>query len=286
MTAGEDDVAPVTVASQRIADYVRAQILAGALLPGTRIRQDDLAAELGASRLPVREALRILQTGGLITLESNRGAWVTQLDQDDCELSYEIRERLEPLLLRRSMDRLSPDDLEEIEATQVEIESCTDLEEFLILDRRLHWATYRRAEGSELQAIIGRLWDSTHHYRRAFTYLAGAERRWIINAEHRLLLQAMRDRDNVEAERVLAMHIRRTRIELRQHPEVFSPGFDVAAFARGSKLRDQLSKDGTGAGYSLPRAATPTHGRTTKATGRFTAGLGPDEPPVETGLTT
>ena len=231
----QDVPAPVTVASQRIADHVRAQILAGVLPPGTRIRQDDLAAELDASRLPVREALRILQTGGLVTLEANRGAWVTQLDQDDCELSYEIRERLEPLLLRRSLAHLRPEDLEEIEGVQAEIEASADFEEFLVLDRRLHWLTYRRAEGTELQAIIGRLWDTTHHYRRAFTYLAGADRRWVINAEHQLLLQALRDRDAVEAERVLAMHIRRTRIELRQHPEVFAPGFDVLALAAGSQ---------------------------------------------------
>lgn len=233
----QDVPAPVTVASQRIADHVRAQILSGELPPGTRIRQDDLAVELEASRLPVREALRILQTGGLVTLEANRGAWVTQLSQDDCELSYEIRERLEPLLLRRSLARLCPEDLAEIEAIQSQIETSSDYEEFLVLDRRLHWLTYRRAEGTELQSIIGRLWDTTHHYRRAFTYLAGSDRRWVINAEHRLLLQALRDRDHVEAERVLAMHIRRTRIELQQHPEVFTPDFDISALAAGATGR-------------------------------------------------
>lgn len=221
--------APTPVASQRIADHVREQILGGRLPPGTRIRQDDLAAELGASRLPVREALRILHTRGLVTLEANRGAWVTQLDRDDCELSYEIRERLEPLLLRRSMRHLDEADLAELDALQDAIEASTDHEEFLVLDRRLHWATYRRAEATELQAIIERLWDTTQHYRRAFTYLSGTHRRWIINAEHRLLLQSLRDGDAVEAERVLTMHIRRTRIELRQHPEVFVPGFDVMA---------------------------------------------------------
>lgn len=236
VTEGDVETAPVTVASQRIADHVRSQILTGVLPPGTRIRQDELAAELGASRLPVREALRILHTGGLVTLESNRGAWVTRLDQDDCELSYEIRERLEPLLLRRSMAKMRPGDVAEIESVQVEIEACVDLEEFLVLDRRLHWATYRRAEGTELQAIIGRLWDTTHHYRRAFTYLAGMERRWIINAEHRLLLHAMKAGDVVEAERLLGMHIRRTRVELRHHPMVFEEDFDVTALARGSNV--------------------------------------------------
>jgi len=77
----------VTVASQRIAETVRERILTGQLKPGARIRQDELAGELSSSRLPVREALRILQSGGLVTLKSNRGAWVTSLDQRDCELS-------------------------------------------------------------------------------------------------------------------------------------------------------------------------------------------------------
>ncbi len=103
-----DTAPPATVASQRIADHVREQILSGGLKPGARIRQDDLAEELSASRLPVREALRILQSAGLVTLQSNQGAWVTRLDQRDCERNYQIRERLEPLLLRESMPGSPP----------------------------------------------------------------------------------------------------------------------------------------------------------------------------------
>lgn len=213
-----------TVASQRIADRVREQILSGDLKPGARIRQDDLAAELGASRLPVREALRILHSAGLVTLHANRGAWVTRLDQRDCEQNYEIRERLEPLLLRHSMPRLTSDDLAELDDLQDRIEATDDVEHFLVLDRQLHWATYRHSEAQELESIISRLWDTTQHYRRAFSYLAADTRRWIINAEHRLLIQAIHDRDGTEAERVLETHIRRTRVELRAHPEVFDAG--------------------------------------------------------------
>jgi DNA-binding GntR family transcriptional regulator len=65
------------------------------------------------------------------------------------------------------------------------------------------------------------LWDTTQHYRRAFSHLALQSRTWVINAEHRLLIQSLRDGDADEAERILELHIRRTRIELRSHPEVF-----------------------------------------------------------------
>jgi DNA-binding GntR family transcriptional regulator len=90
-----------------------------------------------------------------------------------------------------------------------------------VLDRALHWATYRHNDARELATIIGRLWDTTQHYRRAFSHLARESRTWIINAEHRLLIQALRDGDGEEAERILELHIRRTRVELRAHPEVF-----------------------------------------------------------------
>ena len=69
--------------------------------------------------------------------------------------------------------------------------------------------------------MVTRLWNSTQHYRRAFVALSGPDRMWVVNAEHRLLLDAIERRDAVDAERFLAGHIRRTRIELGRHPEVF-----------------------------------------------------------------
>lgn len=70
--------------------------------------------------------------------------------------------------------------------------------------------------------MVNRYWDMTQHYRRAFTRLAGADRKWVINTEHRLLIEAIRRRDVETAEHVLVGHIKRTRLELLRHPEVFS----------------------------------------------------------------
>ena len=67
------------VASHRIADALRTAILDGSYRPGMRIRQEDIAARSGASRIPVREALRMLQAEGLVTLVANSGAWVARL---------------------------------------------------------------------------------------------------------------------------------------------------------------------------------------------------------------
>ncbi len=67
------------------------------------------------------------------------------------------------------------------------------------------------------------LWNATQHYRRAFMQVSGAGRRWIVNAEHNLLLDALQRRDGIDGERYLVGHIRRTRQELAHHPEVFAP---------------------------------------------------------------
>ena len=68
------------------------------------------------------------------------------------------------------------------------------------------------------------MWNATQHYRRAYMTLAGSEREQIVNAEHRLLMEAMERRDTEDAELYLLGHIRRTRKELVRHPEIFSTG--------------------------------------------------------------
>ncbi|GAA1545735.1 GntR family transcriptional regulator [Nocardioides humi] len=210
------------VASERVANILAARILDGSLPPGTRIRQDELAEELGASRIPVREALRILSSRGLVTLRANVGAWVSQMTLQDLGLSYKVRERIEPLLLAESMPRLTDADLDHMESLQQQIEENDDVEEFLRLDRELHWTSYRGHDAPQLADMVHRLWDTTQHYRRAFVRLARSQGSWVISAEHRLLLQALRAGDEETAGTVLTMHIRRTRLALADHPELFA----------------------------------------------------------------
>jgi len=209
------------VASQRVAEAIAARILSGELAPGTRIKQEELAAELGASRVPVREALRILESRGLVGLRANSGAWVAEMTPGDLSLSYQIRERVEPLLLLDSLPRLTEADIAELHKTQEAIEATDDVEEFLALDRTLHWISYRRHQTTLLATMVERLWDTTQHYRREFVRLTGGSSSWVTNSEHRLLIEAIERRDPSAAEDVLALHIRRTRVELRKHSELF-----------------------------------------------------------------
>lgn len=210
------------VGSTRVASYLRQAILGGDLRPGDRIRQEEVAARLGASRLPVREALRMLEAEGLTEHVAHKGARVPRLSPHEVDVVYRMRERLEPLALAESMPRLGPDEHARLEVVQQRIEDNEDVEKFLDLDREFHMLTYSGCDIDPLMSNVTRLWNSTQHYRRAFIALGGRSRMWVVNAEHRLILDAVVRQDADDGERFLGGHIRRTRIELSRHPEVFS----------------------------------------------------------------
>ena len=216
------DDANVVAASERIAADLRKRILGGEIAPGERVGQEAVADRLGTSRIPVREALRILHAEGLVALEVNKGARVPRLDQAEVDVLYRMRERIEPLALIESMPHLTESDLAEIEGIQVRIECGVDVPTFMTLDREFHAATLSRCPTEHLLASVTRLWSSTQHYRRAFIEVSGPGRQWIINAEHRLILDALARCDGEDAERYLVGHIRRTRIELSRHSEIFA----------------------------------------------------------------
>jgi DNA-binding GntR family transcriptional regulator len=209
-------------ASGRVASYVRDLILRDELRPGDRIRQEDIAERLGMSRVPVREALRMLEAEGLTEHEANKGARVPRLSMHELDVVYRMRERLEPLALAESLLALDDEDHARLEDVQRQIEANTDLDKFLELDREFHLGTYSGCHIDPLNAIVTRLWNSTQHYRRAYVALGGQDRMWVVNFEHRLLLDAVVRRDPTDAERFLEGHIRRTRIELGRHPSVFA----------------------------------------------------------------
>jgi DNA-binding GntR family transcriptional regulator len=208
--------------SQQIANSLKEEILSGKYPPGIRIRQENIAAQFGASRSPVREALRILEADGLINLVAHTGAWISHLSLAECEEMYQLRERIEPLLLRLSIPHLSSSLIAELQELVTQMESTVDVETFLKLDRRFHLMTYSKAETVLVGEMVNRLWNTTQHYRRAYSQMMAASSFKPAHYEHHLLLEAIKKGDADDAERILFGHIRRTRLELAQHPDVFN----------------------------------------------------------------
>lgn len=202
------------VASQRVADILAERILSGELIPGERIKQDEVADELNMSRIPVRDALRILETRGLVTLKANAGARVNTITLRDMEISYKARELLEPMLIGESIPNLTEADIEDMRKILVELVKADNVEDFLPIDRAFHWASYRGHGAPQLAQIVERLWDTTQSYRRAYAKIALKNGAKIQRTEHELLFGAIERREIETAQATLLMHIRRTRIGL------------------------------------------------------------------------
>ena len=214
-----DSAEQPNVASQRVVEYLAERILTGQLPPGTRIKQDELAAELNMSRIPVRDALRVLETRGLVTLKANSGARVSSLTARDIDISYRIREQLEPMLLANSMPNLTDADFAEMEDINQRMAEVTDADAFLPLNRQFHFTAFRGHRAPQLAQIVERIWDTTQSYRRTYAQLAlqDAERSEVMQSERSLLLGSIRRRELELAPKILAMHIARAHMGLLKY---------------------------------------------------------------------
>lgn len=210
-----------------VARHLRSAILDGSLRPGERIRQEAVAEALGTSRIPVREALRQLESEGLVSLVAYSGARVAKVDFDEYQEIYLIREWLEPLAIRESLPHLTAEQLADLRDLACRIEQTSDPVEWLHLDRRFHLLSYSAAPQLRLLRMIEEFWNSTQQYRRVY-YQRVSEQLLhapdivpMTHLDHRMLLDAILRKDSDTAQSALGTHIRRSRLELAAHREVF-----------------------------------------------------------------
>lgn len=192
-------------------DALRAMILHGELPQGAALRQDALAARLGVSRIPVREALRQLSAEGLVTVEPHKGAAVARLPREEILELYDIRALLEPPLLARAIPRLAPDDLaaaERVLAIYDHALSRGDHQQsWGQYNLEFHEALYRAADRPQTLTIVRNLHHKTDLYTRL--QLSAADHlRERARAEHHEILAACRARDVAAASAALGAHVR------------------------------------------------------------------------------
>ncbi|MCJ2181383.1 GntR family transcriptional regulator [Novosphingobium sp. 1949] len=206
---------PCEAVSERVASLLARRILNAELPAGARIKQDELAEELSISRIPVRDALRILEARGLVTMRANAGARVVVLNENDVRSSFDIRERIEPLLLADSLSRFTAQDIAELRALLDEREASPDLAGIMEQGRAFHWMTYRRHASPLLASILERVWDVMHSYVLVAHRAMEAEQRAVAlrshGFEHEVLYQAIARGEVETAQAALVLHIRRVR---------------------------------------------------------------------------
>src|SRR5262249_37107130 len=148
-----NDIAPRILAHE-IADRVRGLIEEGVYPPGAPLRQDEIAGRLRVSRIPVREALRLLEADGLVTVHANRGAFVSRPDQDEIIELFDLRLLLEQDLLRRTVAKLTESALKRIEWLDDRIASAATPAQWVQYDEDFHLATYEPAGRPRTLALV------------------------------------------------------------------------------------------------------------------------------------
>ena len=153
----ERDRSKYPTAQELVLETLRHAILDGVLPPGSRLRQEDLATAFRTSRIPVREALRVLEYEGLATSEPHRGFTVTALDADQIEEIYELRTVLESHAVRVAIPLLTQPDLDELQRLYDEMEALGVADEKLVAREQFYLKLYGVTARPRLVGLIARL---------------------------------------------------------------------------------------------------------------------------------
>ncbi|MEU6985679.1 GntR family transcriptional regulator [Streptomyces sp. NPDC046324] len=204
-------------AQQFVLGELRRAITAGELRPGGQIRQDALAARLDVSRVPLREALKILEGEGLVVHHIHRGYFVAELSLADLEEVYRIRQLLETEAVRMGVRRGEDGLLVSLETIQREVERAADAGDVTLMaaaNRRFHFALIEASGMPRLVRLITTLWDATDAYRSL--YYTEEPNRELAVREHRAVISAVRNGDEEAAVRWLDEHRAHAAAALRE----------------------------------------------------------------------
>jgi DNA-binding GntR family transcriptional regulator len=203
---------------------VREAILEGEIPPSTVMSQVALADELGVSRTPLREALRMLQSEGLVDAQANRRVTVRPISATDLEELVVMRVALETEALRLAVSRLEPEDIAALEGRLAEMAHFAEAKDYPRWQQP-HSAFHRgltAAAGVRVNAMLAQLSDHAERYRRV--HIARSPKAWQTEG-HREILDAAKKGDREKAGRLLADHLSRTAFDVI---ELLEPGYEAA----------------------------------------------------------
>jgi DNA-binding GntR family transcriptional regulator len=182
---------------------LRRRILEGELEAGGPLNQEQLASELGLSTTPLREALRSLETEGLVRTRTHKDVIVAPLDHAELLQLYQVRSHLDGLAARLAAENHDDEARERIEAAATELGH--DHTDPVAANRRFHRSIYLASKNQVLISALDALWDRSDRYRR---FTRGMADRQDVVAEHRAIADAVLSRDGKKAERMMLAHVR------------------------------------------------------------------------------
>jgi DNA-binding GntR family transcriptional regulator len=197
--------------SEAVADELRRQIQAGILPPGARLRQMDVAQQLGVSTTPVREAFSALAREGLVRQDAHRGVIVFLPSLDELRENYEIRIALEPLAAEIATPLLTEAEIERLSGIVQEMrKSTTNPRKYVTLNRAFHTQIYAAAGRPRLLDLIENFRDAAAGYIGMLQTEVDPAYTAQVQAEHEAILAALTERAPRKTHRAVANHLQQS----------------------------------------------------------------------------
>lgn len=191
-----------------VTETLRDAIVSGVLKPGERLMEIQLAEELGVSRTPVRESIRKLELEGFVVMVPRRGTYVADLSIKDINEVYEIRTVLDVLAAGLAAERITEDELEELERLLVQIGEYVDennVEKLIEYDSQFHDVLYRASRNDRLVGIINNLREQFTRFRSISMKYPGRMKNTV--EEHTRLVEAIAQRNPELAQQIAREHM-------------------------------------------------------------------------------
>jgi hypothetical protein len=193
-----------------VADRLREQIFAKQLAPGSWLDEQSLAEQFGISRTPMREAIKVLASEGLVTIKMRRGAYVTEVARKDLEQIFTILSLLEGEAARETAAKATEEELNQLDYWHHRLEKAAadrDLEQFFEINGKFHELIQEIAGNRWMNGVIADLRKVLKLHRRDSLTSTGRLQNSLI--EHRAILNALLKRDQAGAESAMRKHLAR-----------------------------------------------------------------------------
>lgn len=206
-----DTASERTSAAGRAYQYLRTRILEGAFQPGEHLKENEVAAALGVSRTPIREAIRRLDSDGWVELVPDRGAFVTTWAKHDLEEIFGLRTVLESYAAELAASRITDEEVDELDQLAQEMDrvlasrSRQEHARITSLNNRFHNVLRGAARNERLASMLRGLIEMPLVQRTFRNYDDDRLRHSLM--EHHELVAAMRARDPVWASHIMSAHI-------------------------------------------------------------------------------
>ncbi len=187
---------------------LRQAILRGELKPGERLMEIQLANKLGVSRTPIREAIRKLELEGLVLMIPRKGAEVAEIREKGLRDVLEVRKALEELSVQLACDRITPEQISELEKAAAEFGRASkyeDVTEIAQADVKFHDVIYQASDNQRLMQLLNNLGEQMYRYR--VEYLKNAAVFGQLVEEHEKLIRHIKNHEKEMAVKIICEHI-------------------------------------------------------------------------------